>query len=287
MPESVDKRLRASQFRQRLTQAMKDRGATQAGLARDIGVDRSTISQLLSGDGARLPNAQVVGECAAALGVSADWLLSLSERPETAANLMAASLSLTSAPRALVDEQIFAWHQEAAGYKIRHVPASLPDMFKTTEVMQWEYSPHLGKTTAQAIGASQDRLSWMRQSSSDYEIALPIHELESFARAEGYYRGLPARIRHDQVERLRDLTRTLYPRLRMYLFDARRVFSAPITVFGPLMVALYSGSHYIVFRDKERVQALTRDFDNLVREAQVTARTLPEMLTRLQAEIRD
>ena len=25
-------------------------------------------------------------------------------------------------PRALIDAQIFAWHQEAAGYKIRHVP---------------------------------------------------------------------------------------------------------------------------------------------------------------------
>ena len=162
MSEKVDKRLRAQHFRTRLAQAMGTAGMTQSALARAIGVDRSTISQLLTGQGARLPNAQVVGECAAALGVSADWLLSLSDRPESAAQIMANALVLTEAARALVDEQIFAWHQEAEGYKIRHVPAALPDMLKTRAVLEWEYSPHLGITTSQAIGASADRLNWMR-----------------------------------------------------------------------------------------------------------------------------
>ena len=264
---------------------MSQRGVTQSSLARDVGVDRSTISQLLTGEGARLPNAQVVGACAAALGVSADWLLSLSERPETAAHLLASSLSLTAAPRALVDEQIFAWHREAAGYKIRHVPAALPDMLKTTQLLQWEYSPHLGRTTEQAINASEDRLKWMRGANSDYEIAIPLHEMESFARAEGYYSGLPLPIRLAQLDRFRDLSETLYPRLRLYLFDARRVFSAPVTVFGPLMAVLYSGRHYIVFRDRERVDALTTDFDTLVREATVTARNLPVTLDALRRQI--
>jgi transcriptional regulator with XRE-family HTH domain len=285
MAENIDKRVRAQQFRDRLKQAMQRQGETQSGLARAIGVDRSTISQLLTGGGARLPNAQVVGECASALGVSADWLLSLSERPETAAHLLATSLSITAAPRALVDEQIFAWHREAAGYKIRHVPAALPDMLKTTEFLQWEYTPHLGRTTEQAINASEDRLAWMRRANSDYEMAMPLHEMESFARAEGYYRGLPARIRLAQIDRFAELSQTLYPRLRMYLFDARRIFSAPVTVFGPLMAVLYCGRHYIVFRDRERVQALTEDFDALVREATVTARVLPDMLARLRSEV--
>ncbi|EAQ01919.1 DNA binding protein, putative [Pseudooceanicola batsensis HTCC2597] len=285
MSDIIDKRERAEQFRMRLSQAMQNEGMSQSALARAVGVDRSTISQLLTGSGARLPNAQVVGECAAALGVSSDWLLSISQHPETAANLLAASLSLTAAPRALVDEQIFAWHREAAGYKIRHVPAALPDMMKVTEFLQWEYSPHLGRTMEQAINASEDRLAWMRSSNSDYEIALPLHEMESFARAEGYYRGLPTEVRLAQIERFRELTSSLYPRLRLYLYDARRVFSVPVTVFGPLMAVLYSGRHYIVFRDRERVQALTTDFDVLVREASVTARELPDHLARLRREV--
>ncbi|MEL7258150.1 MAG: helix-turn-helix transcriptional regulator, partial [Pseudomonadota bacterium] len=185
MSLKTDKRDRAELFRSRLRDAMQDRSMSQSALARGVGVDRSTVSQLLKGTGARLPNAQVVGECAACLGVSADWLLGLSERPETAADVLANTLALTEAPRALVDEQIYQWHKEAAGYKIRHVPAGLPDMLKTREMLEWEYTPHLGRSTEQAIGASEDRLKWMRSTQSDYEIALPIYEVESFSRGEG------------------------------------------------------------------------------------------------------
>ena len=242
-------------------------GISQAALARNIGVDRSTISQLLGDSGARLPNAQVVGECAAALNVSADWLLSLSDRPENATDIVANSLSLTRAPRALVDEQIYQWHRDAAGYKIRHVPATLPDMFKTDAMLEWEYAPHLGRTIQQAIGASKDRLNWMRQSTSDYEIAIPIHEISSFANSQGYYQGMPSKIRNEQIQWLVDLCAQFYPRVRIYLFDARRLYSAPITVFGPLLAVLYVGRHYLAFRESERVHTFTEHFDTLIREA--------------------
>lgn len=281
MPDSHDKRARATRFRTRLAQAMRERSETQAGLARAAGVDRSTISQLLRGAGARLPNAQVVAECAGALGVSADWLLGLTERPEPAADLLATSLTLTEAPRALVDEQIFAWHQEAAGYKIRHVPAALPDMLKTRAILEWEYAPHLGRTTTQAVGAAQDRLDLMRDSRSDYEIALPVHEMVSFARAEGYYAGVPSALRREQIAHLRALHEQFYPSLRLYLFDARKLFSAPITVFGPLLAVLYLGRNYVAFRDSVRVEAFTVHFDALVRAAQVPARALPGFLDTL------
>ncbi|MEM7731950.1 MAG: helix-turn-helix transcriptional regulator [Pseudomonadota bacterium] len=281
MSQKTDKRTRADLFRTRLFEAMGERGATQSGLARAIGVDRSTISQLVKGDGARLPNAQVVGECAAQLGVSADWLLGLTDRPETAADIVANAMSQTEAPRALVDEQIFAWHQEAAGYKIRHVPAGLPDMLKTRAVLEWEYAPHLGRSIDQAIGASEDRLSWMRQTQSDYEIALPLFEIHSFVRGEGYYAGLPKAARQDQTRYLIEVAQQLYPRMRLYLFDARRLFSAPVTIFGPLLTALYLGQSYLVFRDTERVQAMTEHFDHLVREADVSARDLPDHIRGL------
>jgi transcriptional regulator with XRE-family HTH domain len=285
MQQKVDKRQRASQFRTRLSQAMAQTGMSQSALARRIGVDRSTISQLLKGSGARLPNAQVVGECAAALGVTADWLLSLSDRPETASDLLANALTMTQAARALVDEQIFAWHEEAAGMKIRHVPATLPDMLKTREVLQWEYSPHLGRTADQAIGAAQDRLEWMRASQSDYEIAVPLYEIASFARGEGYYSGLAPDLRRAQLARIAALHDQLYPRLRLYQFDARRLFSAPITVFGSMLAVLYLGRNYLAFRDTERVAGFTAHFDQLVREASIPARELPAHLAKLSEAI--
>ncbi len=285
MPDKLDKRDRAAQFRLRLARAMDQRKMSQSALARTIGVDRSTVSQLLTDTGARLPNAHVVGSCASALGVSADWLLSLSDRPESAAELLASSLTMTEAPRALVDERIFEWHQQAAGYKIRYVPATLPDMLKTRAVLEWEYAPHLGRTADQAIGASEDRLTWMRGAQSDYEIAMPLYEIHSFAHGTGYYDGLPLQVRLDQIDHMLELCEQLYPRMRIYLFDAKRLYSAPVTIFGPLLCVFYAGSHYMAFRDRDRIEVFTRHFDTLVREADLTARHFPTHLRQLRAAI--
>ncbi|TNF23241.1 MAG: XRE family transcriptional regulator [Rhodobacteraceae bacterium] len=285
MMEKADKRDRAALFRARLSEALALAGATQSALARDIGVDRSTVSQLLTGSGARLPNAQVVAECARALGVSADWLLGLSERPESAARIVADAFRLTEAPRALVDQQIFDWHREADGYKIRHVPAALPDMLKTREFLVWEYAEHLGRTAQQAINASEERLDWMRKSASDYEIAMPFYELASCAEGSGYYAGVPRDIRIAQLERFERLAGQLYPGLRLCLFDAHRLYSAPLTIFGPLQAVIYLGSNYLAFRDTERVRVFTAHFDQLVREASVPARDLPAHVAGLLAEV--
>jgi len=285
MIQIIDKRDRAILFRQRLTEAMNQMGSNQTRLARETGTDRSTISQLLKEDGARLPNAHLVGACAEALGVSSDWLLGLSERPESAADLLATSLTMTEAPRALVDEQIFSWHKEAEGYKIRHVPAMLPDMLKTRAVLEWEYEPHLGRTTEQAINASSERLDWMRVSSSDYEICLPRHEVDNLATGAGYYSDLSREDRLRQIDHMIDLTETLYPRLRMYLFCARRMYSAPVTVFGPLLAVLYLGRNYLAFRDSNRITGITAHFDHLVRQSEISARALPDHLRHLREQI--
>lgn len=280
----MDKRDRAVMFRARLAEAMAERGMNRSELARATGVDRSTISQLL-GDGTRLPNAQLAADCAAALGISADWLLGLAARPEPLADLLATSLTVTEAPRALIDETIFGWHKEAAGYKIRHVPATLPDMLKTRAMVEWEYRPQLGRTAEQALGAFEDRLAWMRGARSDYEIAFPLHELEAFAGGTGYYEGLPLALRREQLDRLILLTEQLYPSLRLYLFDARRVFSAPVTIFGPLLAVVYLGRHYLAFRDSARVASIAAHFDWLVKEAAFSAREVPDHLRGLRARL--
>jgi transcriptional regulator with XRE-family HTH domain len=272
MTNIIDKRDRARQFRDRLARAIRTAGTNQTALARAVGVDRSTLSQALSDDGPRLPGAQVVAGCAEVLGVSADYLLSLSDRPESAQDLATNTHDFEEAERALIDAQIFDWHREAQGYKIRHVPAALPDMLKTEAMLEWEYRPHLGRSTTQAIAASRDRLDWMRGAQSDYEIAVPVHEIESFAHRTGYYADLPEAVRTGQLEQLIALCDQLYPRLRLYLFDARQLYSAPITIFGPLLAVVYVGGHYLTFRERRRIETLTTHFDALVRQAAYTAR---------------
>lgn len=285
MTDILDKRGRARAFRDRLARALVEADMTQTALARAIGVDRSTLSQALSDDGPRLPGAQVIAACATVLGVSTDWLLSISDRPESAQDLVASSLGMTAAARSLIDEQIFAWHREAQGYKIRHVPAALPDMLKTEAMLRWEYTPHLGRSASQAIKTSTERLNWMRGSRSDYEIALPLHEIDNFVHATGYYAGLPSEVRRDQLRKLIEICDQLYPRLRIYLFDARKLYSSPITVFGPLLAVLYSGGHYMTFRDRERIETLTNHFDVLVRQASLTARDMPKHLASFAEQV--
>jgi transcriptional regulator with XRE-family HTH domain len=276
-----DRRSRTSTFRARLSEAMAWRGLTQAALARAVGVDRSTVSQLLAATD-RLPGAGLAADIAAALGISTDWLLGLTGRPEPLADLLAAQAQMTAAPRALIDETIFAWHQEAAGYKIRHVPATLPDMLKTRAMVEWEYAMEPGRTAEQAFGAFEDRLAWMNGAGSDYEIALPLHELAAFAGATGYYAGLPDDVRAGQLSHLIALAERLYPSLRLYGYDARQVFSAPVTVFGPRLAVIYMGSDYVAFRDTARVGRIAAHFDGLVRAAQVSARDMPGHLAALQ-----
>lgn len=282
MTDMIDKRDRATLFRARLAQAMAEHGLTQSALARAVQADRSTISALLA-PGTRLPGAQLAADCAAALGVSCDWLLGLTGHPEPVAELLAASVSLSEAPRALFDDEMIGWHRAAAGYKIRHVPASLPDMLKLPQVVAWEYRDQLGRSPDQAIAAFQDQLDWMKTAQSDYEIALPLHEIDCFANGVGYWAGLPLPLRQAQLDHLISLCDTLYPSLRLYLFDAHRVYSSPVTLFGPHLAAVYLGRHYIVFRDPARVQAILQHFDGLVRATPFGAREVVDHLRGLRA----
>ena len=259
---------------------------SRAALARQIGIDRSTISQILAAVDARLPGAHVVAGAAQVLGVSADWLLGLTDLPEQAGQLLSTTLSISEAGRAAdIDDEIFAWHEEARGYKIRHVPATLPDMLKTNDLMEWEYSTTYNQSPGRAIEVAEARLDWMSSSTSDYEIAVPLHELEALVEGSGYYGGLGPHIRRAQFEWLLTVHAELYPTLRIFVFDARHVFSAPVTVFGPKIAAIYLGRFHIAFRDRERVQALTRHFDWLIRESVYSARQVPELLNALLVKV--
>lgn len=271
MMDMIDKRDRAALFRERLAQAMTRAGASQASLARDAGLDRSTISALLA-RGTRLPNAQAAADCAVCLGVSTDWLLGLTDRPTPPDRLAEEAVELVSAPRALFDATIFGWHRAAAGAKIRHVPATLPDILKTPEVVEWEYGATLGHDASTAIATFDAQRAWLAAARSDFEIALPLHELISFAAGTGYWAGLPLALRKAQLDELVRVTEALYPALRLYLFDAHKVFSAPVTVFGAHRAVVYLGRQYLVFSDPAKVAEVSRHFDWLVREAQSSAR---------------
>ena len=282
----MDRRDRASLFRERLLAAMDHCGMSRSALARATRVDRSTVGQLLKEDLSRLPNAQLAADAATALGVSTDWLLGLTDRPERPGDILAASLALSPAERSAADAQILDWHREAAGYKLRHVPATLPDMLKTEAMLKWEYASAFDHASALAIDAMHELFRLLRSGQSDYEIAMPLHELRALAEGSAYYAGVPEEIRLDQLAAISRMCEEMYPRLRLFLFDAHQIYSAPVSIFGPKLAVVYIGEFYIAFRESARVTSLTNHFDRLVREASVDPRAVPLFIDKLKREIR-
>ena len=277
------KRDRVDLFRSRLEGATTTAGISKSELARATGVDRSTIGQLFKKNLTRLPNAQLAADIAAALGVSLDWLMGLSNRPERPAAILASAISFAQAERGSSGDQILEWHRESAGSKIRHVPATLPEMLKTEDFIEWEYTTLSPEAVEQVKSEARARLDWVMSGEADYEIAIPMHEVTSLAQGSGYYEGLSTAQRKEQLRVIAQQAVDLYPRLRLFLYDAHALYSAPVTVFRNDLAILYVGQCYITLRERQRVMALTEHFDWLVRRCAVDARDVGDVLGGLAA----
>jgi transcriptional regulator with XRE-family HTH domain len=280
-----DRRETVTIFRARFLEALEASGLSRSALARQTGVDRSTLSQLLSPGNDRLPRADTVAAIASALKVSLDWLLGLSHEAKLGADVLQESLQFTPSARTPVDENLARWHFEAAGYRIRYVPTSLPDLVKTEDVMRFEFRDYVAKSADQAIDASHGRLAYTRLPDTDMEICMPRQSLEAFARGEERWRGLAPGIRAAQLNKMAEITEELYPSLRINLFDAMTHYSAPYTIFGPVRAAVYVGQMYFVFTTTPHIRVLMRHFDGLVRAATVQATETAAFLRELSADI--
>src|SRR3546814_17311244 len=90
-------------------------------------MDRSTLSQLLSPSNDRLPRVETLAAIATARQVSVDWLLGLSQKGQLGTDIVREQLSIERDAVSSADARLLRWHTEAIGYKIRYVPATLPD----------------------------------------------------------------------------------------------------------------------------------------------------------------
>ncbi len=282
----MDKRDRADIFRTRLLDAVERAGWTQTRLANAAGLDRSTVSQLLAVEEPRLPSSQALAEIAAALQVSSDWLLGLSNHRGAASEILDQAVQVTEAARHPVDEQVLKWTAEVLGAKIRHVPAGIPDIFKTDEVHVFEYQAAVRRTPQQAISDSEAQLALLRRLETDMEIAVPVQTLESFAAGEWQWRGLSAKLRKRQLEAMAGSLEEFYPSARLYAFDARELYSVPFSVYGQQRVAIYVGQRYLAFTAPTYIRMMARHFDDLVRAASVHGHEAAAWVADLARQVR-
>jgi transcriptional regulator with XRE-family HTH domain len=265
----VDKRDLSSLFRERLRTLLARSGENQSAFATAVGIDRSALSQLLSGASTRLPRAETLLNIAAEHKVSLDWLMGLSQ-DEGLTGEIHESLEIEEGPGGFDRTLLAKWHAEAAGAKIRYVPAGIPDLLRTDELIDYEAGIANRSPEAQ-IDETQYRIEYNRRPETDMEVCMPLHTLTIFAEGRGVWTGLAPAARRRQLDHMARLLDDLYPTFRLYLYDGLARYSIPYTIFGSIRAAIYVGDMYLVLNATDPVRKLTRHFDQLIRSAIVNA----------------
>ena len=265
----MDKRDLSGVFRDRLKLLLQRSDQNQSEFAAAVGIDRSALSQLLSGASTRLPRAETLLNIAAENKVSLDWLLGLSQ-DEGLTGEMRESLEIEEGASDRNHTLLARWHAEAAGTKIRYVPAGIPDLLRTEALIEYE-ADISNRSRERQAGETQYRIEYNRRPETDMEVCMPRHTLEIFARGLGVWSGFPENERRAQFKHMAELLDDLYPTFRLFLYDGRLRYSVPYTIFGPYRAAIYVGDMYLVLNATEPIRTLTRHFDNLIRAADVNA----------------
>ncbi|SOC91810.1 Helix-turn-helix [Rhizobium sp. AN5] len=276
----MDKRTLAELFRARLIQLVNRSEDSQASFAAAIGIDRSALSQLLSGDSARLPRVETLLNIAERHSVSLDWLLGLSHDQGLMGELRP-SFEIEEGGADYTDTLLMKWHAEAAGTKIRYVPARIPDLLRTPEIIAFEAMGAHQSVMAQA-SETAFRLDYNRQPGTDMEVCMPLETLEAFAQGRGMWSGLDRETRAEQLKHMSGLISELYPSFRLFLFNEKERFSVPYTIFGSQRAALFVGAMYLVLNNAEAIHKMQRHFDELIRFTRIHAHETADFVMNLE-----
>lgn len=276
----MDKRALADLFRTRLLELVTRSGASHSAFAAGIGIDRSALSQLLSGDSARLPRVETLLNIAERHAVSLDWLLGISHDPGLTGELRP-SFEIEEGGEDYADTLLMKWHAEATGSKIRYVPARIPDLLRTPQIIAFEAKSAHQSVKAQA-SESRFRLDYNRQPGTDMEVCMPSETLEAFAQGRGMWGGLKKEVRAAQLQYMSGLINELYPSFRLFLFHEKERFSVPYTIFGSQRAAIFVGGMYLVLNNAESIRKMQRHFDELIRFTRVHAHQCADYVKSLK-----
>jgi transcriptional regulator with XRE-family HTH domain len=275
----VDKRHLAEIFSRRLGTLLDRSRSSQAAFAESIGIDRSALSLLLSSKTARLPRVETLLNIAERHGVTIDWLLGVSEdEGATGKMLSSGAIEMAEDDGASL---LMRWHAEASGTKIRYVPARIPDLLRTTDVIAYEASASHQSAAAQEEGAVF-RLDYNRAPGTDMESCMPFQALEQFAAGASIWSDLAKDVREAQLDHIARLIDELYPSFRLFLFDGRERFSIPYTIFGSTRVAVFAGQMYMVLTSVETIRTMQTHFEGLIRHTRIHAHEAAQFVRSLR-----
>ncbi len=272
-------------FRERLALVITDLGGGRTAFAERAGIDRTTLSQLLSSSNRRLPRVETLLAVATASGSSLDWLLGLSGDGPARTEVRREEQALSRHELSAIDASLIGWYQAAAGTKVRYIASTLPDLLKSNAVIRHEVARYATTRPEQKMETAAARLEMARAPGSDLECCNSVQAIEGFARGEDIWATLDPRKRLEQLDRMLELTEELYPRFRWHLYDGRQRYAGAVTIFGLDRALIYLGQLYFQLSSHEHVVALVEHFDDLVRAAVVQPPDVPKQLRRLHTEL--
>ncbi|MFA7439178.1 helix-turn-helix domain-containing protein [Castellaniella sp.] len=262
----------ASCFRNRLNELLFKRKLSRNDLVSLTGLNRSSVSQLLSDKASRLPRIETLVQIARSQNVSIDWLLGLTDHnqpvdeptghgdPEPWHPFRFASIR---------EEQFMRWREDYSGMKIRYFPTTLPEPLKCEELIEWQYRGHPEVSVDEAIEGIRYRKTYLGRPGADMEICSSIEMIQAFARGDYLWHGLPLEVRQKQIRYMVESYEALYPTFRWFCIDARQNYLAvyPVTIFGQKHACLYLGHTFLSTRHVDTISRLTREFDGLIKIA--------------------
>ncbi len=102
----MDRRETVEVFRRNLSEVIERSGLSRSAFAARLGLDRSTLSQLLSPANLRLPRAEAIAAIAASEQVSVDRLLGLSQEGQIGADMVGQEMEIAPGGASPADERL-------------------------------------------------------------------------------------------------------------------------------------------------------------------------------------
>ena len=202
--------------------------------------------------------------------MSLDWLLGLSQ-DEGLTGEIRESLEIEEAPGGFDRTLLARWHAEAAGTKIRYVPAGIPDLLRTEALIDYE---------AGITNRSRERAG--RRDAVPHRLQPPAGDRHGGLHAAPHAGDLCAR--PGRLERIsrgsagasslptwRRCSTTFIRPSACFSMTAACAIPCPTRSSARYRAAIYVGDMYLVLNATQPVRTLTRHFDNLIRAADINA----------------
>lgn len=275
-------------FQERLREAFAALGIRSARFCDKTGIARSTMTQLLKGDTARMPRLDTIVLLAQELNVTADWLLGLTNEKGKISEIVASTFDVAETERIIVDNHpMYRWvSQEPPDIKLRQHSHNIPDHMVTIDVLEYQYEDRYKQGNLSSESARSFCESFREKAARvPVDICVPMQGLLSFAAGQDVWSSLGKPQRREQLLFAADCLDSRYPTHQMYIYSSFRNRPPTFILYGHQQASLWIGSYHLIFYIRSQIETFHRQFDDHVKSAIIYPHQAADHLRGLARDI--